>query len=206
MVEIQDGEDVRAIATPDLRLVFRWAGDRWTHSLEVRYPSGWEVVAEAVDSEPGHEDPSEVIGPVFQEIFPQRDGPSAEILAVGRSGSHYFSAVFRLSEQPLTSQPGTRSRLKVDVSDRSSLETIAGGSTYLVHARSPRNAPLRSGVAYWTRVEAGRDITAVLMSLDEDGRIDLGEGPRDAIRARVVGKRQPNPRWVYRWGVENLED
>jgi hypothetical protein len=131
MTDFEEGQDERAIVAPHLRVVFRRAGNRWTHTVDIRGPGPWSTLAEAVEWDPTRADPTRVVSPVFQEVHFQRDGEDALALLVGQSGSHHFSASFRVL-QDLDGAEYPRSRVEVDVADRCRSGLTALASTYRV--------------------------------------------------------------------------
>jgi hypothetical protein len=123
-ISIEETEDERSIVTPDLRLRFRWLGDRWTHFIDIR-PGPWQTVAQAIEW--SADEPNRVPGPTYQELHLQRDGDDAVALAVGRAGSHHFSASFRVHfrawrqahfRKESILQDRSESCVEIDVADR----------------------------------------------------------------------------------------
>jgi len=123
-VTIEESDEARSIVTPDLRLRFRRVGDRWTHAIDIR-PGPWLTVAEAVEW--SAESPSAIASPTYQELHFQVDGDDVIAFTVGQSGSHHFSATFRVTFRAYRTrhfsmdsivQDRSESRVAVDVADR----------------------------------------------------------------------------------------
>jgi hypothetical protein len=138
-VVVEESEDVRSIVTPDLRLRFRRAGDRWTHAIDIR-PGPWQTAADAVEWLA--DDPSQVPGPTYQELHFQRDRDGVVALAVGQAGSHHFSASFQVSYRSWRQahfqlddvlQDRSESRVEIDVADRCRSVRSAVEARYVVH-------------------------------------------------------------------------
>ena len=86
MIEIEEGDEEKSIVTPDLRLRFRWTGDRWTHTIALRV-GPWKTVATAIEG--SADDDLGVSRPTFQDLHLQRDGDEVVALTVGQSGPHH---------------------------------------------------------------------------------------------------------------------
>jgi hypothetical protein len=73
----------------DLRLVFRWSGDRYDHVFEQRHSAGWGPLLVSIDCGPWP-------GPVFQhlQIEDRQDGCVA--LLVGQEVDRHWSASFQV--------------------------------------------------------------------------------------------------------------
>jgi hypothetical protein len=142
MVVIEESDDFKAIVTPDLRLGFRWSGDRWAHAIDLR-PGPWQTVATSVEGEesdgPG---PSR---PAYQQLHLQRDGGAAVALAVGQSGDHHYAASFRVEYRAWrpphddphdrsVAQDRFRSVVTIDVADRCRSRAGATEAQYRVHS------------------------------------------------------------------------
>ena len=131
MVEIEEDEDVRVIATSGLRLVFRWTGDRWTHALEVTDLAGWATFGESVEASAYRDDPGNIASPTYQELHIQREGEHVLALLVGRFGPRHFSGVFRVRHE-LDKNENSWTFVEVDVADRSHDAPESFTSTYLI--------------------------------------------------------------------------
>ncbi len=122
-IVVEESSDQYAIMTPDLRLRFFWAGDRWTHAIDLG-PGPWQTAVEAVE---WHDENGGVAGPTYQQVHLQRDGDDVLALAVGKAGAHHFSASFRVSYKTWRRthfrrdnilQDRSESRVEIDVADR----------------------------------------------------------------------------------------
>lgn len=139
VVTIEDGDEERSIVTPDLRLRFRWIGDRWTHAIDLR-PGPWQTVAEAVEGTGLA--PGQMIGPTYQDVHFQRDGGDVIALAVGQAGAHHYSASFRVRYRAYRKphfddanvlQDRSESRIEIDVADRCRTSTVPLEAHYLAY-------------------------------------------------------------------------
>ncbi len=139
MVTIDDGDEVRSIVTPELRLRFSRLGDRWTHAIDIR-PGPWLLLSEAVEWVSAAEDPTRVVSPTYQELHLQKDGAAALALLVGQAGPHHFSASVRVTHRVRPHRKPhdhgkeySESLAEFDVADRCRTEVRALESSYLVY-------------------------------------------------------------------------
>ena len=146
MPELHENGDAKAIVAGDLRLAFRWTGERWVHRLELQERDQVipRVLAASVEGDPDRDDPTRVVSPAYQQLHFQEDGRSMQALLVGQSGPHHFSAVFTLVEEIF----GDVS-IHVDVADRCRGPVEAFASTYAVNARSDELADASPIKASW---------------------------------------------------------
>lgn len=183
MVEIEEGEDVRAIVTPDLRLIFRWLGDRWTHALEVRAGAGWLAFAEAIEADTEGQDAAGMASPTFQEIQWRREEHSAFALLVGCFGPHHYSAVFRVFDPRIK---GGRSVVHADIADRCPSRVDPLASTYRVLSPPSTLSGSDSHLAIWSLPEG---VSSVILGCsepeDSPARIELAEAGRARTLARI---------------------
>ena len=147
MLELVVDGDRRSIATPGLRLAFRWQMDRWLHAVEVG-PS-LRPVAWPIEGDPTRDDPSRVVSPAYQQLEFQEGGGGHQALLVGQSGPHHFSAVF-------TVRGGEKgAEISVDVADRCR-SPVRGPGLHLFRGsrlrRPPRgrSRPDRVGATRWS--------------------------------------------------------
>lgn len=139
MVTIDDGDEVRSIVTPELRLRFTRLGDRWTHALDIR-PGPWQTLAEAVEWVSADEDPTRVVSPTYQELHFQQDGAAVLALLVGQAGPHHFSASVRVTHRVYAQDKShdfgmeySESCVEFDAADRCRAEVQSVECNYLVH-------------------------------------------------------------------------
>lgn len=203
MADFEEGEDRRAIVAPHLRLVFRRRDDRWTHAIDIRGSGPWRTLAEVIEWDSTRDDPTRVVSPVFQEVHFQRDGADGLALLVGQSGSHHFSASFRVL-QDLDGTEYPRGRVEVDVADRCRAGLAALACTYRVDGEAA-GALLGAGpdkVVWGPNVAGSYDACLrILPGAVIPARIALAEGPRRLL-AQVEAGLDPaghTQRFRYEW-------
>src|SRR5512145_957858 len=78
-----------AIECGDLRVVFRWRGDRYGHTVKRRIDGVWRPLLESIE---GTADDDWPLSPALQSLHIERrpNGPVA--LLVGQAGSSHWSA------------------------------------------------------------------------------------------------------------------
>ncbi len=214
MPEIDLAEDHQAIVAGAFRLVFRRAGDRWTHDLErrVRGEPAFATFARSFEGDPDRDDPEIVVSPAYQQITLQEAGPGTiQALLVGQSGPHHFSAVFEFTREilprpddwPHAEEPG-RVRIKVDVADRCRSSVRALAATYRLAATSGDLAESSTasgpiGMAW----DLGPDRLAFAAA--EPARVAFAEDGRRGTRVQAVAALRPaesTHRWTYDWAWE----
>jgi len=197
MPELVTDGDLRSIATPTLRLAFRWVGDRWTHALEVgrdaRVPIAWPI-----EGDPARDDPARVVSPAFQQLEFQEAGSGLQALLVGQSGPHHFSAVFTVEES------GGGAAVTVDVADRCRGPVEALASTYWVDAVSGDLVDADESAIRWS-VAGGR----LGFEATPPTRAQLSEAGRRATRVQatapiVAGVHTHRCIYRWRWSMDRI--
>lgn len=202
MIALEEAENLRVIATPDLRLLFRWSGDRWSHALEVRDGSDWQGFAESVEADADRDNPSRIISPTYQEIQWRQEENSAFALLTGSFGPHHFSTVFRMFEPRIK---GGQSVFHVDITDRYRSEVEALASTYRILSPPSTLRDATPVGAYWS-LPGETDSILLGCSNDDElpARISLAEAGRGQMLAQVeaipreLGNTQ---RFLYWWSL-----
>lgn len=198
-----DKDDRKILATPGVRLVFEWQGDRWTHALEVadeakltkaererRYLDFWaepEREASSVswlrvaDSiEDTGRDPRRVVSPVYQQFHWQEDAGGRAFL-LGQSGPHHFSAVF-------SSASTAHYRIDADIADRCREPIEALASTYQITPLAGELVEAETNQAEWSHPDRGRLALATFFH----GGIAVAPGPGGAVQhAQVYATLKP---------------
>ncbi len=203
-LSIKESTDRRVIEAAGFRLVFRWIGDRWTHSLELDQAPSRRPIVRALegDADRDREGPARVVSPAYQQLQFQESGNTLQALLVGQSGPHHFSSVFSVQESE------GEVNVEVEVADRCRSEVSALASTYVVSTSAILEATstrliwdpdiVEGGKLVFSAREPGRLVFSAL----EPGRVDLREaGPR-ALHAQVTAKvesAQRTHRWEYSW-------
>lgn len=188
MVTIEESDDEKSIVTPDLRLRFTWAQDRWTHAIEAG-PGPWKVIADSVEGDDLR------IRPAYQEVHFQEEGDDVLALAVGMLGSHLFSASFRVKfwtdRRPVfaPSQDCSKSRIEVDVADRTRA-TDPVEALYQIHLETA-SLNLRKPV------EGDQEFQNEWRSLIADSE------SRDSERDRADGFAALGPNGLLTWEAAN---
>ena len=194
MAQIVQTDDAISIASPPIRLAFRWDGRRWSHAIE----AGGRPVAASLEWEPGRDDPAPVVSPTYQQAGCQ-DGPAgAQAMLVGQWGAHHGSAVFTVADD------ATGVVVEVDVAVRSRAALDALSSTYTVDRSSSDLVDAGPASVVWTlddppggrlRFETGGPELGTF-------RVGLAEAGRRLTRVQAGADIAPGSatqRLVYRW-------
>jgi hypothetical protein len=194
MFDVVDTGNVRWVQTNRLRLIFHWNGDRWEHRIEyfdgnlIRRP-----FALSVEGDPERDDPTRVISPAYQQIQFQAAGPKiTQVLLVGQSGPHHFSAVFAMEETDFE-----QVSIKVDVADRCRGPVDALASTYNVAATSSNLVGADPTLAAW---DFGSD--RLTFSSVPPAQIVLAEAGRQGTQIQALAspaQDSPTRRFLYTW-------
>ncbi len=194
MPELHEDGDSQVFVGGEIRLAFRWTGERWVHSIEhwkVGETVG-RVLALSFEGDSLPKDPARVISPVYQQIHFQGEGPQRQALLVGQSGPHHFSAVFTFEERV-----GGDVSIDVDVADRCRGIVDSLAATYTVDARSDELLDADQSVAVWD-FEPGRLTFAVV----SEAQCSLVEAGRRATHVQVLAATHPTSsthRIRYQW-------
>lgn len=225
-VTIEESDEERSIVTPELRLRFRWIGDRWAHAIDIR-PGPWQTAADSIEGGDGVVDPVAVGILTYQEIHFQREGDNVLALALGRTGPHHCSAAFRVShrawEQPHFRlkdilQQRSRSLVEIDVADRCRIDAPILEARYQVHAppivthlgdSGDAEAPdgyhrgWRSILVWEAAVENNYDVVLEALPKDMGARVAiLDRGPAGDWHVRVAAAMSHGDgtaRFSYTW-------
>ena len=198
---VEETEGLCSLFTPDLRLTFRWAEDRWTHAIEVGEESGRRLFAESVEQSTFHGDPTRVSSPTYQDGHAGMEDSGEEgrlwprNLLVGGSGPHHFSAAFTL--YPTTSsstQPPLAYRqtmLSVSVADRCRTQINSLGATY--HIASDAGVPnvSRRNLAIWT---FPKEELQVALRVSNHGEISRGITLTESLSGGVLARAETETR------------
>jgi hypothetical protein len=214
-ITIEESDDERSIVTPDLRLRFRWLGDRWTHAIDIR-PGPWTTLASAIERA-DHWTPV----PTYQELHFQGEGEEILALGVGRDGAHHFSASFRVSytarrvyHDDLRIVADTSlSRVEIDVADRCRAESDRPEARYSVHSPPVRSRLGESSEgeesfhAWEAAIRNSCDVFVSALSEPADTRVlalDRG-GDGWSVRVTPVNKVVAGTnRFAYAWGHSRM--
>jgi hypothetical protein len=107
----EGSDEVREVVAEGFRLVFLWDVDRWAHALIAGPEGQGKLLVRSFAREATADDPRQVAEPAFQQLHFQHERNAALALLVGQSGSHHFSASFRIVEDAAV-------WVEVDVADR----------------------------------------------------------------------------------------
>jgi hypothetical protein len=189
-------EGRRALRSPDLRLTFRWSGDRWTHALELRpgAAGAWLKIATAIEGDPARDDPARVVSPAYQDIEPHPFEDGTRCLLTGLAGPHHFSSVVTLREENGSVQ------LDIDLADRCRAPVNALASTYEVLLAPGDLIDAGARRIVWSGGALGAG--TLELCADPPGRLAIAEsGPR-AVQAQVLAPIDSNSftqRCLYHW-------
>lgn len=202
MIALEEAENLRIIATPDLRLIFRRSGGRWSHTLEVRDGQDWQGFAESVETDADRDAPSRIVSPTYQELQWRREENSAFALLTGSFGPHHFSTVFRMFEPRIK---GGRSVFHVDINDRCQSEVKSLASTYRILSPPSTLGDATPVGTYWPL--PGGNGSILLGCSDDDelpARISLAEASRSQMLAQVEAiprETENTRRFLYWWSL-----
>lgn len=203
MIEIEETDQARAIATRDVRLRFLWNGQRWTHAVEIGPERS--VFAESVEGDPDRDDPARVVSPTYQELRFQTDGPRTMALLVGRSGPHHFSAVFTVQEFSVDDVDTRRAVVEVDLADRCRSPITALACTYQVVAKP---LDLISGDHEYLTWRSGIPTPESVRLGATDGRVSVSESGRRGNLVQInaqLNLEQMTQRLIYFWHFDGSE-
>jgi len=212
MPELVHDDDHQTIVAGDLRLAFRWSGDRWTHDLEHRGPRDPRPIAWSFETTAEHADPSRVVSPAFQQLSFQEAGPDRiRALLVGQSGRHHFSAVFEVHERrferhedcPYPEDPYAID-ITIEVADRCRDPVESLASTYRVAASS---SDLSDDLLVSGPKEMAWDLgpNRLVFVAGDPAQVAFAEDGRRATRVQAIAAISPGlatHRWTYYWQWE----
>jgi hypothetical protein len=126
-----------AIECGDLRVVFRWRGDRYGHTVERRMDGTWRTLLESIEGSPDDAWPP---SPALQTVHIERRPGGPVALLVGQAGSSHWSAsvdavqdhrglVFDLACRIMQRADRMGSAYRVLQADMSSLISFSAGSS-----------------------------------------------------------------------------
>jgi hypothetical protein len=190
MVQTLRTDDACTIEAPPVRLVFRWVGDRWAHSIQ----AGADTLATSEEWDALRGDPARVVSPAFQQLSHQAAREGEQALLVGQWGPHHFSGVFTVTAGR------TGVTIEADVAVRTRAELAALASTYRVHLASGDLVEADPAAAVW---RAGPGAPGRLsLEPDAPARVSLAEAGRRETRVQADAAIVPGnrtQRLVYQW-------
>jgi hypothetical protein len=189
---LEEGDDRRAIVAAGLLLEFRWTGDRWSHALGI----GPDLVrvARTVEDDRGGDDPARVVSPAYQQLQCRRAPGGAQVLLVGQSGPHHFSAAFTVREIP--GEVG----VEADVADRCRAEVVALSCTYRLDLPAGDLVEAEAARLVWEPAPLGSG--RLVLEAPPPGRVACAEAGRRALHVQAEARIDPaghTQRCVYRW-------
>ncbi len=204
----QQTDDRLMIYGPGGQVTFVRTDDRWTHHLHfsslVAGVSPGALVS-TVEAEPGHEDPMQIVSPVYQELqrhaFPGGRVQGICVLLTGNVHQHHFSAAVSLYRDPMAERFVV---LEIDVADRCRAPVSWLGATYLVRLGSSELVDAGRQAIIWSGTPAhGASAPEQLeLTCDPPGSVALAEAGRSASRVQVLAALGPavfTHRLRYRW-------
>ncbi|MFO0909123.1 MAG: hypothetical protein U0794_12375 [Isosphaeraceae bacterium] len=193
-VVIAQTETTCALDAGDVRLLFTWRGDRWSHQILL----AGSAFASSFEWEAGQADSERVVSPAYQQLLVQEHGGQSQVLTVGQWGRHHFSGVFVMSYDDGSA------RIDVDLAVRTRDPLLALASTYAVHRSSldlenasPEGATWTTGLSETPRIRLEPAEPA-----NGPSRVTLAESGRGETRVQVATPTDPrsaNHRLLYRW-------
>jgi hypothetical protein len=195
--DLEQDDELVTIRTPAVRIVFRRAGDRWTH--EIGPLEGPPLVA-AIEGDPAVEDPARVLSPVYQEVqhHPFDDEPHrVRLLLTGLRHRHHFSAVLTVS----TNAQGS-TKLDFDVADRCRDAVLGLAATYDVRLGAGDIQLADDTAIRWSGGPLGEGMLS-LASADASRLAAAERGPRSvqaqALASLVPGAFTHRLRYLWTW-------
>jgi hypothetical protein len=184
----EKSDELRRLWVPGVMVEFRWTGGRWVHSVHAGGTRA--VVASSIDLDADKQDPTRVVSPTYQELHVKGPVEDPQLLLVGKSGRHHFSAVVSMA-----SREG-KVVLEFDVADRCRAPMVGLAATYRVDRQA---GDLRE--ADTSRVAWDKGGTLLLEAIGR-ATLVLAEAGRAAMRVQVnapLGNVDPTHRLAYRW-------
>ncbi len=194
---------------PGGRVVFVRTDDRWTHQLlfqgSPETGAGSAALVSTVEVEPGSEDPTRIVSPVYQEL--QRHEFIGDhirgvcVLLTGHMHQHHFSASVSLYRDQEAERVVV---LEIDVADRCRAPVLALAATYLVRLGSSELAAAGQHAITWSgsAPDANSGPKRLELRCDSPGSLALAEAGRNATRVQVVAAIDSTVfthRLRYRW-------
>ncbi len=205
----QQTDDRFVMGGPGGQVTFIRIGDRWTHHLAFRPAPEAGAAAAAlistVEVEPGRDDPTRVVSPVYQELarheFVGDHIQGVCVLLTGHLHRHHFSASVSLYRDQESAGSVV---LEIDVADRCRAPVLALAATYLVRLGSSELADAGQHSITWTGFapEPEPGPTRLELRCDPPGSLALAEAGRNATRVQVLAAIDPalfTHRLRYRW-------
>jgi len=205
----QQADDRFVIDGPGGRVTFVRTDDRWTHHLAFRAGpetgAGSSALVSTVEDEPGREDPTRIVSPVYQELqrheFVGDHIRGVCVLLTGHMHQHHFSASVSLYRDQEAERFVV---LEIDVADRCRAPVSALAATYLVRFGSSELADAGQHAITWSgsAPEAEPGPQRLELRCDSPGSVALAEAGRNATRVQVLAAIDPTVfthRLRYRW-------
>jgi hypothetical protein len=167
MIAVESTTDRQELVTPHLRLRFDWLLDRWIHAIDLLRAGAWECVLESVESPPDEVLGGRVVSPAYQQSRLETGQRGTQVLLLGQSGHHHFSAVFSMTEL------NDSVRVEVDIADRCREPVSSLSATYRL------NLPA-------TAIECADASLATWRTIDLGGSLDFGSFGPASDRSRIV--------------------
>lgn len=205
----QQTDDRFVMDGPGGRVTFARTDDRWTHHLAFRAGpaagGGFTSLVWSVEAEPGREDPTRIVSPVYQELqrheFVGDHIRGVCVLLTGHMHQHHFSASVSLYRDQEAERFVV---LEIDVADRCRAPVSALAATYLVRLGSSELADAGQHAITWSgsAPEAEPGPKRLELRCDSPGSAALAEAGRNATRVQVLAAIDPTVfthRLRYRW-------
>jgi hypothetical protein len=205
----QQSDDCFIVRGPGGQVKFMQADGHWTHHLAFRTGINAETeetsLVSAIEPQPGQEDPTRVVSPLYQEL--QRNENlgnrmrGACLLLTGLMHEHHFSASFSVYREQDAERLVV---LEIDVADRCRTPVSALAATYLVRLGSSDLADASRHVITWSGFTQGAKPSPSRLELrcDPPGSVALAEAGRNATRVQVLAAVDSTTfthRLRYRW-------
>lgn len=220
-VTIEESDDEKSIVTPNCRVLFRKAGERWTHAIESGAGSARVMIARSIEADAERDNYRALPSPAFQDLHIQvanslfegpREldlNPSYVFMLVGQFGPIHFSAAITVGYRPGWQEgdptPGPQSTcIEFDIAQRcrERIENLA--STYQVWSEFEQD-----GLKIWS-AENGPELITARLNKGDSPSAETTIDSSDPSRCRVKFVRgllpfQSNGRLVYRWSVNSRQ-
>jgi hypothetical protein len=204
MLEIAQGPAGVSIHSRYCRISFQFEKDRWHHRIEFGLPMAWQPFAGALEQDP-NDNVSEIAVPTFQDLRVEGKPDSAHVLALGKSGAHYFSGDFFIRE--LESPNATITVIDVDIAHRCLHPFRRLSYAYELAAKPAAPAAVCAGLraAAWSLEGGNASVILEAGGRENDlcfAELLHGASPADwgiRIDAVISTEKVPNHRLRYTW-------
>jgi hypothetical protein len=199
-LQLAGSDDLVEMSDAAMRVTFARTGDRWTHWLARGRDGRIEhELARVVESRPDHDDPGQVVSPVYQELHQHELAGEGGLclLLTGRAFEHHFSASFDLRADRADPEWLV---LDVDIADRCRARVASLCATYRVARDSAELEGAGPGRISWSGIGPGPSRIELLAV--GSSQLALSDPEPLTMRVQAVAAIEPGShtqRLRYRW-------